>query len=31
LAIGEGLPESGDKLSTEDPPQHRDGKKEAIA
>jgi hypothetical protein len=31
LAIREGLPESGDKLSTEDSPQHLDGKKEAIA
>jgi hypothetical protein len=31
LAIGEGLPESGDKLAAEDSPQHLDGEKEAIA
>jgi hypothetical protein len=31
LASVEGLAESGDKLATEDSPQHRDGKKEAIA
>jgi hypothetical protein len=31
LAIGEGLPESGDELAAEDSTQHRDGKKEAIA
>ncbi len=31
LALREGLPESGDKLATEDSPQHLDGKKEAVA
>jgi hypothetical protein len=31
LAIGEGLPESGDELAAEDSTQHLDGKKEAIA
>jgi len=31
LAIGEGLPESGDELAAEDSTQHLDGEKEAIA
>ena len=31
MAIGEGLPESGDELAAEDSTQHLDGEKEAIA